>query len=189
MVTDQCVLAIFARIDIHQIPASWGLNRDGRNLSRFGKPALAGLCISGPGFSRSSPASALRDALRHAVECGGLSSLGVLHQGVLSASTLTGTDATAQAARIRRQLDRLAPLPRAARTGLRAASAQVLKCSSAQVLKCSSAQVLKCSCGARCCSGSYQNSEWTDANARRRGPRIRRHARAAASPQHKWRRT
>ncbi|MFM0742315.1 hypothetical protein PQQ51_34305 [Paraburkholderia xenovorans] len=56
-------------------------------------------------------AAALRDALRHSVERGGMSSLGVLHQGVPSASTLTGTDATVQAARVRRQLDRLTPLP------------------------------------------------------------------------------
>lgn len=47
----------------------------------------------------SSPATALRDALRHAVERGGMSSLGVLHQGVLSPAMLTGTDATAQAVR------------------------------------------------------------------------------------------
>lgn len=61
----------------------------------------------------ASHAAALRGALRHSVERGGTSSLGVLHQGMPSPSTLTGTDATAQAARIRRQLDRLAPLPRA----------------------------------------------------------------------------
>jgi hypothetical protein len=53
-------------------------------------------------------------AQRHAVERGGMSSLGVLQEGVPSASTLTGIDATAQAARIRRQLVRLALLPRAA---------------------------------------------------------------------------
>ena len=61
----------------------------------------------------SNHAAALRDALRHTVERGGMSSLGVLHQGVPSESTLTGTDATAQAGCIRRQLDRLAPLSRA----------------------------------------------------------------------------
>lgn len=44
----------------------------------------------------TNPAAALRDALRHAVERCGMSSLGVLHQGVASASTLTGTDATGQ---------------------------------------------------------------------------------------------
>jgi hypothetical protein len=93
----------------------------------------------------SSPAAALRDALRHAVERGGLSSLAVLHQGVPSASTLTGTDATAQAARIRRQLERLAPLPRAL------------------LVLAYAPQALKCSCGARCCSGSYPNPEWANA--------------------------
>ncbi|WP_233862694.1 hypothetical protein [Paraburkholderia adhaesiva] len=55
-------------------------------------------------------AAALRDALRHAVEHGGASSLGVPHQGVPSAATLMGDAAAAQAARIRRQLERLAPL-------------------------------------------------------------------------------
>lgn len=50
----------------------------------------------------SSHSAALRDALRHAVERGGMSSLGVLHKGVPSPSTLTGTNAAAQAARVRR---------------------------------------------------------------------------------------
>jgi len=35
----------------------------------------------------ASHAAAVRDALRHAVERGGMSSLGVLHQGVPSPST------------------------------------------------------------------------------------------------------
>jgi hypothetical protein len=61
----------------------------------------------------SSAAAALRDTLRHAVERGDMLPLAVLHQGVLPPATLTGTDATAQAARIRRQLDRLGPLARA----------------------------------------------------------------------------
>jgi hypothetical protein len=93
----------------------------------------------------ASHAAALRDALRHAVERGGRSSLGVLHQGVPSASTLTGTDATAQAARIRRQLDRLAPGSRAL------------------LVIAYAPRSLKCSCGARCCAGSYLNPEWDDA--------------------------
>jgi len=93
----------------------------------------------------ASHAAALRDALRHAVERGGMSSLGVLHQGVPSASTLTGTDATAQAARIRRQLDRLAPLGRAL------------------LVIAYAPRSLKCSCGARCCAGSYPNPEWDEA--------------------------
>ncbi|MFB9123442.1 hypothetical protein E2553_05005 [Paraburkholderia dipogonis] len=93
----------------------------------------------------ASHAAALRDALRHAVERGGMSSLGVLHQGVPSPSTLTGTDATAQAARVRRQLDRLAPLSRAL------------------LVIAYAPRALKCSCGTRCCSGSYPNPEWEDA--------------------------
>jgi hypothetical protein len=74
-----------------------------------------------------------------------MSSLGVLHQGVPSASTLTGTDATVQAARIRRQLDRLAPLARAL------------------LVIAYAPRSLKCSCGARCCAGSYPNPEWDEA--------------------------
>ncbi|WP_322031212.1 hypothetical protein [Paraburkholderia sp. J76] len=74
-----------------------------------------------------------------------MSSLGVLHQGVPSASKLTGTDATAQAARIRRQLEQLALAPRA-----------LLVIAYAR-------RTLKCSCGARCCGGSYPNPEWADA--------------------------
>lgn len=93
----------------------------------------------------ASTAAALRDALRHAAERGGMSSLGVLHQGVPSASTLTGTDATAQAARIRRQLERLAPTPRAL------------------LVIAYAPRALKCSCGARCCAGSYPNPEWAEA--------------------------
>jgi hypothetical protein len=93
----------------------------------------------------SSHAAALRDALRHAVARGGMSSLSVLHQGVPFASTLTGTDATAQAARIRRQLDRLAPLARAL------------------LVIAYEPRSLKCSYGAYCCAGSYPNPEWEDA--------------------------
>lgn len=89
----------------------------------------------------SSHAATLRDALRHAVERGGMSSLGVLHQGVPSPSALTGTDATAQAARVRRQLERLAPLPRAL------------------LVIAYAPRSLKCSC----CAGSYPNPEWEDA--------------------------
>ncbi|MBB3003901.1 hypothetical protein FHX57_006278 [Paraburkholderia tropica] len=84
---------------------------------------------------------ALRDALRHAVERGGMSSLGVLHQGVPSASTLTGTDATFQAGRIRAQLDKLQPLARAL------------------LVIAYAPRTLKCTCGARCCAGSYPNPE------------------------------
>lgn len=93
----------------------------------------------------SSYAAALRDALRHAVGHGGMSSLGVLHQGVPSASTLTGTDATGQAARIRRQLDPLAPAPRAL------------------LVIAYAPRSLKCACGTRCCAGSYPNPEWAEA--------------------------
>lgn len=120
---------------------------------RILKLAQRGFVISGRTSPRkSSPcvtfanhAAPLRDALSHAVERGGMSSLGVLHQGVPSPSTLTGTDATAQAGRVRRQLDRLAPLPRALLAIAYAPPS------------------LKCSCGARCCAGSYPNPEWEDA--------------------------
>ena len=53
----------------------------------------------------TSTADALRDALRHAVQRGGQSSLAVLHQGVSPDNALCGFDGTAQAGRIRaRQL-------------------------------------------------------------------------------------
>ena len=74
-----------------------------------------------------------------------MSSLGVLYQDVPSSATLTGTDATAQAARIRRQLERLAPVPRALPVIAYAPRS------------------LKCSCGARCCSGGDPNPEWAEA--------------------------
>ncbi|WP_233872440.1 hypothetical protein [Paraburkholderia adhaesiva] len=90
-------------------------------------------------------AAALRDALRHAVERGGASSLGVLHQGVPSISTLTGDAATAQAGRIRRQLDRLAPVPRAL------------------LVVAYAPRDVACNCRAPCCSGRYPNPEWRDA--------------------------
>jgi hypothetical protein len=120
----------------------------------FIEPAQCGLCCFWPYLSPekltmrdcySSHAAALRDALRHAVERGGMSSLGVLHQGVPPPSILIGTDATAQAARVRRQLDRLAPLPRAL------------------LVIAYAPRSLKCSCGSRCCAGSYPNPEWEDA--------------------------
>ncbi|WP_198362680.1 hypothetical protein [Burkholderia ubonensis] len=86
-------------------------------------------------------AAALRDALRHAAQRGGASSLGVLHQGVQSPTTLTGTDATAQAGRIRRQLDRLPPVPRAL------------------LVVAYAPREIACSCRAPCCSGRYPNPE------------------------------
>jgi hypothetical protein len=64
---------------------------------------------------------------------------------VPSPSALTGTDATAQAARVRRQLERLAPL------------------SCALLVIAYAPRALKCSCGARCCAGGYPNPEWEDA--------------------------
>lgn len=90
-------------------------------------------------------AKALREALRHAVERSGASALGVLHQGVPSESTLVGTDATAQAGRIRRQLDRLAPVPRAL------------------LVVAHAPRDVACTCRAPCCSGRYPNPEWRDA--------------------------
>ncbi|WP_233869616.1 hypothetical protein [Paraburkholderia adhaesiva] len=90
-------------------------------------------------------AAALRDALRHAVERGGASSLGVLHQGVPSAATLSGDAATAQAGRIRRQLDRLSPVPRAL------------------LVVAYAPRDIVCNCRAPCCSGRYPNPEWRNA--------------------------
>jgi hypothetical protein len=46
---------------------------------------------------------------------------------------------------MRRQIERLAPLPRAL------------------LLAAYASRSIKCSCGARCCSGGYLNSEWNDA--------------------------
>lgn len=89
----------------------------------------------------SSAAAALRDALRHAIERGGMSSLGVLHQGVPSPPTLTGTVGTQQATCILRQLDRLAPLLRAL------------------LVLAYAPRDLKCVCGSRYFSGGYPNSE------------------------------
>ena len=90
-------------------------------------------------------AAALRDALRHAVERGGVCSLGVLHQGVPSAATLTGDASTAQAGRIRRQLDRMSPVPRAL------------------LVVAYAPRDVVCNCRAPCCSGRYPNPEWRDA--------------------------
>jgi hypothetical protein len=90
-------------------------------------------------------AAALRDGLRDSVERGGSSALGVPHQGVPSAATLTGTDGKTQAGRIRRQLDRLAPVPRAL------------------LLVAYAPRDLVCDCRAPCCSGRYANPEWRDA--------------------------
>jgi len=90
-------------------------------------------------------AAALRDALRHAVERGGASSLGVLHQGVPSISTLTGDAATAQAGCIRRRLDRLAPVPRAL------------------LVVAYAPRDVACNCRAPCCAGRYPNPEWREA--------------------------
>ncbi|NML31230.1 hypothetical protein [Paraburkholderia antibiotica] len=93
----------------------------------------------------SSAALALRDALRHAVERSAASSFGTLHRRVPPESALTGLDGTAQAARIRRQLERLTPL------------------SCALLVVAHAPRTLKCSCGARCCSGGYPNPEWEQA--------------------------
>jgi hypothetical protein len=117
----------------------------------FPKPAQAGFLVSRlldfltMRDIYAGTAAALRDALRHAVQRGGASSLGVLHQGVTSAGTLAGDDATAQAGRIRRQLDRLAPVPRA-----------LLVVSYAP-------RDLVCSCRSPCCAGRFPNPEWRDA--------------------------
>lgn len=90
-------------------------------------------------------AAALRAALRHCVERGATSALGVLHQGVPAPSTLIGTDATAQAGRIRRHLDRLQPVPRAL------------------LVVAYAPRDVTCNCRAPCCSGRYDNPEWRNA--------------------------
>jgi hypothetical protein len=89
--------------------------------------------------------AALRDALRHCVERGGVSSLAVLHQGVPSIATLAGDAATVQAARIRRQLERLPVVPRSL------------------LIVAYAPRDLDCSCRAPCCSGRYPNTEWREA--------------------------
>ena len=143
------------KFDIRQNVSKMAINSDGVALCRIPETRPGGFLhfwtVPDPGgfptmrVIYSNHAAALRDALRHTVERGGMSSLGVLHQGVPSESTLTGTDATAQAGCIRRQLDRLAPLSRALLVVAYAPPA------------------LRCSCGSRCCSGSYPNPEWNEA--------------------------
>ncbi|KDR31544.1 hypothetical protein BG60_29035 [Caballeronia zhejiangensis] len=93
---------------------------------------------------RSTPA-ALRDALRHVIERGGASSLRALHAGAPSPVALAGSDGTAQAARIRRQLERLDALPR-----------DLLVVAYAP-------RDIVCVCGSPCCAGRYANPEWKDA--------------------------
>jgi hypothetical protein len=90
-------------------------------------------------------AAALRDALRHAVEHGGFSSLGALHAGAPCLSVLGDEYAAAQAGRIRRQLDRLQPVPRAL------------------LLVAYAPRDVVCACGSRCCAGHYPNPEWQEA--------------------------
>ncbi|MBB5408583.1 hypothetical protein HDG34_002520 [Paraburkholderia sp. HC6.4b] len=92
-------------------------------------------------------AAALRDALSHAVLRGGASSLKALHQSAPGDDVLTGTDATAQAARIRYRLDRLTVLQRA-----------LLVVSYAP-------RNLTCACHRPCCAGHYPNPEWSGALA------------------------
>ncbi|KVS50678.1 hypothetical protein WK39_27850 [Burkholderia cepacia] len=92
-----------------------------------------------------STATALRDALRHAVDGGSSSSLATLHQDPPGAFTLEGTDATAQAARIRRQLDMLKPEQRAL------------------IVVSYAPRTMICTCRRRCCAGHYPNPEWSRA--------------------------
>ncbi|MBC8722114.1 hypothetical protein F6X37_11065 [Paraburkholderia sp. 31.1] len=95
----------------------------------------------------SGTAAALRDALAHAVSRGGTSSLAVLHQSPSGDTVLTGTDATAQAARIRYRLDQLPAVQRA-----------LLMLSYAP-------RNLTCACHRPCCAGHYPNPEWSGALA------------------------
>lgn len=92
-----------------------------------------------------STAAALRDALRHAVERGGLSSLAVLHQGATADDALTGFDGTAQAGRIRARVDRLNPVQRAL------------------IVASYAPRNLTCNCRSPCCAGQYPNPEWANA--------------------------
>lgn len=92
-------------------------------------------------------ADALRDALRHAVQRGGPSSLGVLHQGVSADDALCGFDGTAQAGRIRARLDVLTPVQRAL------------------IVASYAPRNVTCNCRTRCCAGHYANPEWSDALA------------------------
>ncbi|WP_233868640.1 hypothetical protein [Paraburkholderia adhaesiva] len=95
--------------------------------------------------SYTSTAEALRDALRHTIEAGSVSSLAPLHQTAGAGVTLEGTDASVQAARIRRQLERL-PLAQQA----------ILVVSYAP-------RWLRCNCRRPCCAGHYPNPEWANA--------------------------
>ncbi|WP_244829211.1 hypothetical protein [Caballeronia sp. TF1N1] len=92
-----------------------------------------------------STAEALRDALRHTVESGSVSSLAPLHQSVGTGMALVGTDASVQAARIRRQLERL-PMAQQALLVVSYAPRQ-----------------LRCNCRRPCCAGHYPNPEWANA--------------------------
>jgi hypothetical protein len=95
----------------------------------------------------TSTAAALRDALRHAVQRGGLSSLAVLHQGATADDALAGFDGTAQAGRVRARLDRLSPVQRAL------------------IVASYAPRHLTCNCRAPCCAGQYPNPEWSAALA------------------------
>ena len=95
----------------------------------------------------TSTAEAMRDALRHVIEAGSVSSLAPLHQRAGAGITLEGTDASVQAARIRRQLERL-PLAQQA----------ILVVSYAP-------RHLHCNCRRPCCAGHYPNPEWASALA------------------------
>jgi hypothetical protein len=89
--------------------------------------------------------AALRDALRYCVERGSGSSLGTLHQGIPSIATLMGDDASIQAARIRRQLERLPVVSRAL------------------LIVAYAPRDVDCNCRAACCAGRYPNPEWREA--------------------------
>jgi hypothetical protein len=92
-----------------------------------------------------STADALRDALRHTVESGSVSSLAPLHQSAGANIALEGTDASVQAARIRRQLERLSMAQQA-----------ILVVSYAP-------RHQRCNCRRACCAGHYANPEWANA--------------------------
>lgn len=93
-------------------------------------------------------ARALRDTLRLSAERGGASSLAQLHQQAVGETVLLGEDACAQAARIRRQLERLPVIQQS-----------LLTVSYAP-------RDIVCCCRRRCCAGHYANPEWSLALAR-----------------------
>ncbi|MEM5373186.1 hypothetical protein V4C53_45535 [Paraburkholderia azotifigens] len=89
--------------------------------------------------------AALRDALTYNAQRGAGSSFAVLLSGAVPDDLLTGTDATAQAARIVRRLDSLPAFERAL------------------LIVAYAPHRIVCSCGRACCCGYTDNREWAEA--------------------------